>query len=513
MPPDPSRDAPPETMKGIEDFLPGKRRLVRYRKRPALLLDDAFAWLAWQGKRVCGYLRSFSDRRLLRFAVCLLQWPTLSRALVIFAAFVAPAVLLDVADPFGLSRAVQAYSENLFQKVTSSFYQSAAQERIAVVLIDQHTLAQRGESWPPRYIYYEEVVRRIARHRPAAIFLDVLIEDRRAYDDSLEPARQALGRTLSERGVPLYVATLDTEGNSVFADVPGVQPTLVGWSGHGDDYPLLLGEGHYFSDGGRVPDGGAHCTAELPATAAFALYRQLCASGAQSGCPAQLASGDVGAFCEPVVVQWGRNVAPIVRERDLISDSQCVPDHDSWSNRLAGAFASFLAALGSGLDEQALKRNRQPCPYTVTLREEDLASEKARGVLEGRVVMVGLSLAGIHDMVASPVHGQVPGVYLHAMALDNLLTWNADYFKRGDGAGSLLLVGALLCWLSAALIRANPARLGFFLRALAIMLVLAASAYLYLYRHRPPLDWLGLLLIYELAKRVIDKTAINDSTA
>jgi CHASE2 domain-containing sensor protein len=424
---------------------------------------------------------------------------------VIYVAFVVPAVVLDVVDPFSLSRAVQAYSEKLFQKVSSSFYGSTAQDRIAVVLIDQYTLAQRGESWPPRYAYWDEVIRRIARQKPEAIFLDVLIEDRRAYDESLAHAQQGLGRTLTERGVPLYVATLDAERNSVFADVPGVQPTMVGWSGYGDDYPLLVAEGHFFEDGGRPTSPARQCRDDTPPTAAFALYRQLCAGG-QAECPAQQATGD---FCDPMVVQWGRNVAPIVQARELISATQCQAGESSWVDRASSAFGSFIAALTSGLDADALKRNRQPCPYAVTVREEDLGSERARGVLEGRVVMIGLSLAGIHDMVESPVHGQIPGVYLHAMALDNLLTWSADYFKRGDSAGSLLTVGALLCWISAALIRANPPRLAFFLRLFAILLVLAVSVYLYLFRHRPPLDWLGLLLIYELAKRVIENTSIT----
>lgn len=495
-------------MKGIEDFLPGRKMLARYGNNPARLIGDAVSALARRWRRLSGYLRSFADRRLLRTPGYFLEWATLSRALVIFVAFVVPAVVLDVVDPFGLSRAVQAYSENLFQKVSSSFYGSPAQDRIAVVLIDQHTLAQRGESWPPRYVYWDEVIRRIARHKPEAIFLDVLIEDRRAYDESLPHARQGLGRTLGERGVPLYVAALDTERNSVFADVPGVQPTLVGWSGHGNDYPLRVAEGHYFEDGGKVASPATQCSNNQPPTAAFALYRQLCASG-KADCPAPRAAGQIGDYCEPMVVQWGRNVAPIVQARELISATQCQAGEHSWLDKAASAFGSLFAALASGLDADALKRNRQPCPYTVTLREEDLGSEKARGVLEGRVVMIGLSLAGIHDMVESPVHGQIPGVYLHAMALDNLLTWHGDYFKRGDGVGSLLVVGALLCWISAALIRANPPRLAFFLRAFAILLVLAVSVYLYLFRHRPPLDWLGLLLIYELAKRVIENTAIT----
>jgi CHASE2 domain-containing sensor protein len=38
-------------------------------------------------------------------------------------------------------------------------------------------------------------------------------------------------------------------------------------------------------------------------------------------------------------------------------------------------------------------------------------------------VLIGADILGSGDRIESPVHGQVPGVYLHAMALDNLLTF------------------------------------------------------------------------------------------
>jgi CHASE2 domain len=48
-------------------------------------------------------------------------------------------------------------------------------------------------------------------------------------------------------------------------------------------------------------------------------------------------------------------------------------------------------------------------------------------LLANKIVLLGASISGIPDYVVSPVHGQVPGVVLHGMALDNLLTLGTGY--------------------------------------------------------------------------------------
>src|SRR5262245_56947842 len=52
----------------------------------------------------------------------------------------------------------------------------------------------------------------------------------------------------------------------------------------------------------------------------------------------------------------------------------------------------------------------------------------------------------VGDRVISPVYDDLPGVYLHAMAYDNLVTFNGDH-KRADRDGlslSTVLNGILL---------------------------------------------------------------------
>jgi len=493
-----------EPLKGIDDIYVICRDHLTH---PAQSLEKLCEFRREKCLALKNYRDSFKKTEVREIVKNLYHPKTLSCLLLLFIIWFIPLYLLDKFDPFGLSKQMHSYSERLVQKVTAPFYGSAAQDKIAVVLIDKASLAARGEAWPPRYVYYEEVVRRIAKQRPTAIFLDVLIEDKRAYDDSLAAARQALGETLNKTGVPLYLATLDTQNNSVFNGVPGTQTTLTGWRGYTSDYPLAISPGHFYGEHDKQLDPEEKCDTSQNRTAALQLYQQLCDQGLQQGCPAHNEADTEKQFCDAMVVQWGHHVSKVVTERKLISESQCTATEQSISVRIGESVRAFFASLFSGVNEGALKQLRQTCPYTVTVREEDLSSEKVRNLLTGRVVMIGLNLPGIHDIIDSPVHGQIPGVYLHAMALDNLLTWNTSYYPRKEEQIDWTLVFTVIfvCWPCVAIIRAQPTRLSVLLRLVAFFSVIIYTLVLYLVLHRPPPDWLAMLLVFELVKRLIEK--------
>lgn len=493
-----------EPLKGIDDI---SAICWHHLTHPRQSLEKLRCFTKAKAVALKTYLLSFKETNVRDILKNLYQIKTLSCLFLLCIIWFVPLYLLDKLDPFGLSRQVHSYSERLVQKVTAPFYGSAAQDRIAVVLIDQASLAARGETWPPRYVYYEEVVRRIAKQKPAATFLDVLVEDKRAYDDSLAVARQALADTLGRTRVPLLLATLDNQNNSVFSGIPGTQTTLSGWRGYADDYPLTISPGHFYGEHDNQLEPEEKCDATKNRTAALQLYQLLCDQGWQQGCATHNEADAEKQFCDAMVVQWGRQVSKVVPKHQLISESQCTATEQSAWVRIGESVRAFFASLYSGFDDSALRQLRQPCPYAVTVREEDLSSERVRGVLTGRVVMIGLSLPGIHVIVDSPVHGQIPGVYLHAMALDNLLTWNADYYPRKQAPIDWMLVIAviLICWPCVAISRAQPPRLSALVRLVALCSVIIYILILYLILHRPPPDWLAMLLVLELVKRLIEK--------
>ncbi|HRD29474.1 MAG TPA: CHASE2 domain-containing protein, partial [Caulobacter sp.] len=88
-----------------------------------------------------------------------------------------------------------------------------------------------------------------------------------------------------------------------------------------------------------------------------------------------------------------------------------------------------LAQLLAGLDDRGAARPVE-CGYHADLRydlltgdtaDPAIASDLRRAFVAGRAVIVGAALAQSNDWTVSPTRGRVPGMNLHAMALDNLL--------------------------------------------------------------------------------------------
>jgi adenylate cyclase len=94
--------------------------------------------------------------------------------------------------------------------------------------------------------------------------------------------------------------------------------------------------------------------------------------------------------------------------------------------------------------------------------------------IAGRDILIGTSAVGLLDLRATPLDPAVPGVEVHAQALEQMLS--GEYLVRPAYATGLELVyllaaGALLAWLIARVGAAGAAAIG----AAAILLVFAAS--------------------------------------
>ena len=77
-------------------------------------------------------------------------------------------------------------------------------------------------------------------------------------------------------------------------------------------------------------------------------------------------------------------------------------------------------------------------------------------VVRGKIVLVGTSATGLHELRATPIDAAVPGVEIHATVLDNLLQGDflqAPRYARGLDLGLVLLAGLaaslLLAWTGA----------------------------------------------------------------
>jgi adenylate cyclase len=84
---------------------------------------------------------------------------------------------------------------------------------------------------------------------------------------------------------------------------------------------------------------------------------------------------------------------------------------------------------------------QQLLTWAGALEEGGSVPAEARAALEGRIVVLGLNIAGIKDVVASPLGGTLDGPVFQAMVLDNVL--HGDGRVRAPRGTNLVLLGLL----------------------------------------------------------------------
>ena len=430
-------------------------------------------------------------------------------------------LLLNVIEPFGLANATKAHSQRIAARVLSPFYGSEAQDHIAVVLIDDQTLKSREMGWPPQYSYYDELLRRILAQQPRAVYVDILMEQRRSYDATYEDARVGLADEIKAAGIPVFFGVSAPGARSIFsglgygvrhdpvdeADVDMPLPALstgvaldvvTSWQGTGTAYPLLLSAENVNPALGWNPplSTGPGVGADYRSVA-LALYQAACVEKKVPGCVERARDLSAMALATPIAVQWGVTT-PVMVDAPAALDCVRNASAGNWE-RLRTSLSLLSDSLFSGMDNQREDRNRARCPYTLTLFEEQLDDEALGDVLKDRVVLVGTRLVGLNDSVLSPVHQKIPGVYLHAMALDNLMTWGSDRVRRDPGVGGWLgLASALLFSLAVGLVfvltESRWPRVAWVV-VVAILVSMGMVVLAQWHLRQPPQDWIGAVMV------------------
>ncbi|WDM68642.1 CHASE2 domain-containing protein [Xanthomonas cucurbitae] len=467
---------------------------------------------------------------LRRPAAWALRWVDVSLRIFVIAFLFA--VVIGVIDPFGLKRAGEVQSQRIAGRMFAPFYgmpptsagspAASAQDHIAVVLIDDHTLQARESAWPPRYSYYDEVLRRVLAQQPRAVYVDILMEQRRDYDDSYTDARDGIAAEIGCAKVPVLFGVSAPGRRSIFSGVgsaasgcstalpasnsdivPVAQDVVTSWKGVGSDYPLLLAAKNV-RDEGWVPSlsTGPGFGADYRSVA-LALYQQACRTRSDAGCRESARALNAQALGTPMSVQWGSTLPRLPVQPHGLGCVRTAPV--GWWSRLASAAGLTVDGFLSGLDEQVENHRRERCAYTLTVFEEQLDDPALAAVLKDRVVLIGTRLNGLGDQVISPVHQQLPGVYLHAMALDNLMQWGSErmYTDSLRDRLSELLGMLLICFTAGAALlltpRISPRWLRWLRSAVVVVACIGSSLLIVLvsqlYLRQPPGHWLSALVL------------------
>lgn len=310
-------------------------------------------------------------------------------------------------SPLGSSEQADKYSQDLFNHYLADWLYPADHQQDSVVLLltDEVIDEYQNGQWPARYDFHGRVLNRLLLHNPRAVFIDF-------YWMNLDkPGAGYLLRVLEryrDQGVAVYIAARSSA--QFFQRWPELRSLVIPVSAR-----LELDTADFICRAYRPELDG------LP-SAAFRIATDLT--------PEQF-------------------TPPPSRTMDIFWATRPNSLNESWMS---------MATTDTSVSDRLLQGfagiNTRP-PYTTTLFVRDLlnqvattealARQQADQLLQGKIVMYGASLSGVQDLVFTPNRDILPGVYLHAMALDNLLTWGSEY--KSPIASSLPTIGLVPKWL------------------------------------------------------------------
>jgi CHASE2 domain-containing sensor protein len=323
-------------------------------------------------------------------------------------------VALAVLDPFGISSSSSNASAQWLNRVFASSYKNTGQQQIAVILIDDAYLMRNNTYWPMPYGEQSKLFKRLLAYKPKAVFVDFLYSHDHSVGDPAQGS-QLLANVFERyrhQGIPLVLANTGQERGedgraNTLANLAKISSAaLVVWNGFGDKYPLAV----------ETPLGPME-------TPALSMYRQYC----QAHTCTDLPSDTRAAVESPsIAIQWGINLAPQqVRIADI---AHC--------SATKGFFIDMAKEFFQAIFWKLAGPDQSRCLYNFTLSASDLEASTPEDrallaeLLRDRLVFVGANITSTGDLVHSPVHGKIPGIYLHAMALDNLITLGMNYDRE-----------------------------------------------------------------------------------
>jgi len=319
------------------------------------------------------------------------------------------------------------------------------QPRVVVVILDERALALRGARWPVSVQFHAQFLAELEVLRPRAILLDFLLIDPAPRADTCELLRVA--SRLRADGIALYLAVTRTD----------------------DLAPM---------DTVHCPDAGGKAIRASQVFTAVSVERQADDSDFVSRrYPFEQRSGDTVAgtgmpsaavrmYCDTTRIP-GRCLAHLIGAQaagagfELAWSAQGDSFNQHWSH---ASCVESLSPLRAVLNQPALPRE-SACPPVATLfatallsPEEDPTlgptNEQLFDLADGAFLMVGGNFRGSGDLVTTPLHTLLPGVYYHAAALQNLFAFDGRPKVRKEFRTPKLafyLYDLLVLWVLAAI--------------------------------------------------------------
>ncbi|MFZ1414837.1 MAG: CHASE2 domain-containing protein [Defluviicoccus sp.] len=404
----------------------------------------------------------------------------------------AMAVAILWIDPFGAFAATQRLSQDSANRIFGPLYPPTGRDQVSVILWRDSSLATLKLTWPIPLARHARALSAILTYRPKAVFVDIVYSNDRG-DVGVEQLRETIGDYADAR-IPLLFAAPSNAGEAI---IPALSSALPDDKLAGVPRPIEDGVTRTYPE--EVKVGTA-----IYKTAAFRLLQltDTTDDGMQALSDRMRRS---------IEIVWGTEPHPINKE--IIGDcASSAPETPA--QRLLAAFVRPGALMN-------------PCPNAPTIPIQAILDstrdQRFAALIENRIVILGTAVQSVPDEVTTPVNGRLPGAHLHAMALDNLLTFGERYKSREPGALFKAVKAVTVVLMLAALLAEEGRRGGAgdarsWLRAtaavvLAVVIGLAAAVLSFAVLDLPPADWMGTLglalTIALLARAGLVETVFN----
>lgn len=357
---------------------------------------------------------------------------------------IAIAFFVQLYNSYGLASGGEEGSTRLLQSFLAPWvpHKAAPRDAITVVVYDQASFDELRIDVPILpYARQAQLIERVAAMKPVAIFIDANYKRDLSDPEGIRTFHAAIVR-VRDAGIPVYIGEVKPKrapasvasDADFFADTPAVPvkspfdafrdyaKTTAGFEtgtlrsvDHSLDYPAATLR--------LYPDAQRDGRIETPA---FRLYGDICnpdlANADHSIARAQLRCDALPAERPDLAIQW------------LSYDAATGYGDDSNPACRRSAFGTFAADVARSAFRKPAREAGyvyNPCVYLRTVKLNTVLGAPDIDVLrpefQGKVVMIGSSLGD--DSFVAPGQGKVPGVFLHAMALENLLTFGKAYHR------------------------------------------------------------------------------------
>lgn len=334
----------------------------------------------------------------------------------------------------------------LYPRGASGVAAGRGRPRVVVMMLDEPALALRDARWPVPVEFHAQFLAELEVLKPRAIMLDFLLLDPAPRPDICELL--SVGLRLRREGIPLYLA-VTRPGDLELMDAAACRSPEGGALHAAQVFTPVSVQ--------RQADGSDFVSRRYP-------FEQRAGDEAPPG--SGLASAAVRMYCDaqpapaPCLAGLTRVVAADAGF-ELAWSPQGDPFNQRWSRVSCIESISPLQAI---LNQPALPRE-SACPPVATLFAGALLSPEVDPALgpnnealfalaDGAFVLVGGNFRGSGDLVTTPLHTLLPGIYYHAVALENLLAFDGRPKVRKEFRSPKLLFTAydlLVLWVLAAI--------------------------------------------------------------